>query len=275
VSLPKPGDELYHGLRVGSVIRESAYVTSYDGVLLAEKRPVAVSFLRVPADQRRATQRFIHDALGNELLHDPSIARILAVGTHEGVPWLAIEEVAGKDLDLVVAESIEAGRPIDVERAVDITLGILRALQVAHRAGIAHWDLSPWGVAVVGVGAGGEATKVLDLGVAHAVHARLEPGAAFDAMRHDVRAAAAILLELVSLPGSRVEREQPALFELAQASAYIPARYGSATELACALMDLMGPRSSEVRRRLRGAMGDGYPTLQSIEITPASRRPTR
>ena len=274
MKLPRPGDALEDRLRVGAMIRENAYMTSFDGVMIRTSRPVAVSFLRVARDRVNGTLRFLDHVSTRGMLDEPTIAPIVAVGTHEDTPWIAIEEVRGKDLDLVVAEAIEMERPIEVERAVDVTLSILRALQVAHRAGIAHWELSPWSVAIEDLGDGREATVVLDLGVAHAVRSHLEPGATSEAMRADVRAAAEILLELLTLPGSTATTCAPDLVELTRASASIPARYTTATDLALALMTFAGPRSSDLQHRLREGMHEEHPALRSMPTsaeTPIAR----
>ena len=56
------------------------------------------------------------------------------------------------------------------ERAIAICLQILRALADAHRYGLVHRDLKPGNIMLVEDALGEESVKVLDFGVAKAIH---------------------------------------------------------------------------------------------------------
>src|SRR5690606_30159897 len=76
-------------------------------------------------------------------------------------PYIVMEYVAGRTLRDVLRE----GRKILPERALEITGGVLAALDYSHRSGIIHRDIKPANVMLT---PGGD-VKVMDFGIARAV----------------------------------------------------------------------------------------------------------
>jgi beta-lactam-binding protein with PASTA domain/tRNA A-37 threonylcarbamoyl transferase component Bud32 len=82
-------------------------------------------------------------------------------GTNVSQPYIVMEYVAGRTLRDILRE----GRKILPERALEITSGVLSALDYSHRAGIIHRDIKPGNVMLTPAGD----VKVMDFGIARAV----------------------------------------------------------------------------------------------------------
>ena len=76
-------------------------------------------------------------------------------------PYIVMEYVAGRTLREILRE----GRKILPERALEITSGVLAALDYSHRAGIVHRDIKPANVMLTPSGD----VKVMDFGIARAM----------------------------------------------------------------------------------------------------------
>ena len=76
-----------------------------------------------------------------------------------------MEFVAGRTLRDILRE----GRKILPERALEITSGVLSALDYSHRAGIIHRDIKPGNVMLTPSGD----VKVMDFGIARAMSRRV------------------------------------------------------------------------------------------------------
>jgi tetratricopeptide (TPR) repeat protein len=103
--------------------------------------------------------RLLRDAQAAGQLHHPNIARVLAVGEHDGHPYVAMELAEGLDL----AQVARARKPFPVEWVLDLWRQLCEGLAHAHRNGLLHLDLKPTDVRVT---PGGE-VKVVDFGVQH------------------------------------------------------------------------------------------------------------
>ena len=117
----------------------------------------------ITADQLRepsATKRFMREARITARVNHPSIVTIHTVGEHEGLPYLALEYIAGVSL-----RSWMAGQRSESE-IIGVTATIAEALAEAHRHGVLHRDLKPDNVLVDRSGR----ARVLDFGIAETVH---------------------------------------------------------------------------------------------------------
>lgn len=138
-------------------------------------RAVAIKLLR--ADVARDSQlqaRFRREAQAVAGLNHPFIVAVYDTGehiTHDHVrdsvhlPYIVMEYVHGKTLrDLI------RSKDINVEQAVNYSLGILAALDYSHRAGIVHRDIKPANVMVTEDEHGilGQ-VKVMDFGIARTI----------------------------------------------------------------------------------------------------------
>ncbi len=135
-------------------------------------RVVAVKRLRTDlASDATFQARFRREAQSSASLNHPSIVAVYDTGEEwseagagqEGVaqPYIVMEYVAGRTLRDIIRE----GRKILPERALEISSGVLSALDYSHRAGIIHRDIKPGNVMLTPSGD----VKVMDFGIARAI----------------------------------------------------------------------------------------------------------
>jgi len=108
------------------------------------------------ADPNRK-RRFVQEARAASALNHPNIITIHDIDEAEGVHYIAMECVAGKTLDRLIA-----GNGLRVNEALKYAVQMAAALAKAHSAGIVHRDLKPTNVMVTDDGL----VKVLDFGLA-------------------------------------------------------------------------------------------------------------
>ncbi len=101
--------------------------------------------------------RFRREAEAIARLDHPNIVRLYDFGEEAGVPYLAMEWVAGGSL----AGLLKAG-PLPVRAAVTLVKAVAEAMDFAHRRDVVHRDLKPSNVLM----AGDNTPKVADFGLA-------------------------------------------------------------------------------------------------------------
>jgi len=106
--------------------------------------------------------RFKREAEMSSRLSHPNTVQVFDFGEADGLAYLAMEYVRGRDLGAVVSE---AGR-LDAERTMRIVIQICSSLAEAHDKGIVHRDLKPENIMIVHGAAGNDVAKVLDFGLA-------------------------------------------------------------------------------------------------------------
>ena len=132
-------------------------------------RVVAIKRLRTDlASDATFQARFRREAQSAASLNHPAIVAVYDTGEEpasdgSGVaqPYIVMEFVAGRTLRDILRE----GRKILPERALEITSGVLSALDYSHRAGIIHRDIKPGNVMLTPSGD----VKVMDFGIARAM----------------------------------------------------------------------------------------------------------
>ncbi|MFE7631950.1 Stk1 family PASTA domain-containing Ser/Thr kinase [Kocuria sp. NPDC057446] len=153
---------------VGETIGRGGMATVHLGRDLRLGRRVAIKVLR-PELARDGTfhERFKREAQSVAALNHHSIVSVYDTGeilaaTDEGVdrPYIVMEYVPGRTLRELIHENA-----VTPQEAVDVTLGILDALEYSHRAGIVHRDIKPANVIVTPE----RQIKVMDFGIARAV----------------------------------------------------------------------------------------------------------
>src|SRR5262249_9788389 len=90
-------------------------------------------------------------------LQHPHIVQIHEIGEQDGLPYFALEFVAGGSL----ADKLD-GTPLPARQAAQLVETLARAMQAAHQRGIVHRDLNPPNVLRTSDGA----PKVTDFGLA-------------------------------------------------------------------------------------------------------------
>jgi beta-lactam-binding protein with PASTA domain/predicted Ser/Thr protein kinase len=132
-------------------------------------RVVAVKRLRTDlASDPTFQARFRREAQSSASLNHPAIVSVYDTGEERATdgsdvpqPYIVMEYVAGRTLREILRE----GRKILPERALEITSGVLAALDYSHRAGIVHRDIKPANVMLTPSGD----VKVMDFGIARAI----------------------------------------------------------------------------------------------------------
>jgi eukaryotic-like serine/threonine-protein kinase len=129
-------------------------------------RIVAVKTLREDLARDQTFQaRFRREAQSAASLNHPSIVAVYDTGEDNTggshIPYIVMEYVDGRTL----RDLLRDDRRLLPERALEITDGVLRALDYSHRNGIVHRDIKPGNVMLTRSGQ----VKVMDFGIARAV----------------------------------------------------------------------------------------------------------
>jgi serine/threonine-protein kinase len=134
-------------------------------------RTVAIKILR--ADLARDPSflaRFRREAQAAAALNHPAIVSVYDTGEDQHTeadgqvshtPFIVMEYVEGH----TVRDILRDGHAVPIDEAVEITSGVLSALEYSHHAGIVHRDIKPANVMITPTGA----VKVMDFGIARAI----------------------------------------------------------------------------------------------------------
>ncbi|MFI5926835.1 protein kinase [Micromonospora sp. NPDC051543] len=110
-------------------------------------RDVAIKELVPPPgltdeERREMRERSLREARAIARLNHVNVVRIFDVLRTDGDPWIVMEYVASRSLQDTLAED----GPVSVARTIEIGLGVLGALNAAHKAGVMHRDVKPGNV---------------------------------------------------------------------------------------------------------------------------------
>jgi eukaryotic-like serine/threonine-protein kinase len=124
-------------------------------------RRVALKVLyRRFAEDQEFVERFRREASSAAGLQHQHVVSVYDRGEWDGTYWIAMEYLDGRSLKRLIQDE----GPLAPERAVELTIQILRAARFAHRRGVIHRDLKPHNVIIDDE----DRAKVTDFGIARA-----------------------------------------------------------------------------------------------------------
>ncbi len=162
---------LAHRYEVGELIGRGGMAEVHIGHDTRLGRTVAIKILRSDLARDPSFQaRFRREAQAAASLNHPAIVAVYDTGEDvistpagavQHVPFIVMEYVEGH----TVRDILRDGQAVPIEEAVEITAGVLSALEYSHHAGIVHRDIKPANVMLTPTGA----VKVMDFGIARAL----------------------------------------------------------------------------------------------------------
>lgn len=167
---------------VESVVGEGGFATVYKAMHTIWKRPVALKVFKSlgdfsETDRAKLLEEFVQEGalLADLSARSAAIVQARDVGTLQGpkgesIPYMVLEWLEGSTLEAVVADEKSRGLPLrSLRDAVRLLEPAAEALALAHRKGIAHRDVKPGNIFVLGDPRGDCTVKVLDFGIAKVV----------------------------------------------------------------------------------------------------------
>ncbi len=118
-----------------------------------------INLQSLPPDKKKEYEaRFYQEAKAAGRLSHPNIITIYDLGENEGIAYIAMELLEGKELQHLVDD----GKRLSVEDAVNIAVQVASGLAYAHEHGIVHRDIKPSNIMVLQ----GKRIKIADFGIA-------------------------------------------------------------------------------------------------------------
>ncbi len=150
--------------RIESPLGQGGMGMVYRGLQLSLERPVALKFLRPgPGIDTRSVARFESEARIAASLNHPNVVGIHTLGNCDGLPFIAMELVPGRNLGQILADRMAAGLgPPGLPDCLSIMRQATAGIQAAAELGLVHRDIKPENLMLTPRGM----VKVADFGLA-------------------------------------------------------------------------------------------------------------
>jgi serine/threonine protein kinase len=166
VPLAEPASHQFGNYEILALLGQGGMAAVYKARELSGPRAgwtVALKRLRPELSADPTYVRLFRDeaTLCTKLSH-PNVVSVYEVGEVQGVQYMTMEHVDGRDLGQVLARCRQRGIQLPIDFAVYLARVLLLALSGAHELGIVHCDVSPSNLFVSRLGE----VKLGDFGVA-------------------------------------------------------------------------------------------------------------
>src|SRR5437588_766892 len=132
------------------------------------RRKVAIKLIKPGMDTKQVLARFEAERQALALMDHPNIAKVLDAGTTPaGRPYFVMELVKGLPITKYCDEL-----HLSVRERLELFVPVCQAIQHAHQKGVIHRDVKPSNV-LIAIQDGRPAPKIIDFGLAKALHQRL------------------------------------------------------------------------------------------------------
>jgi serine/threonine protein kinase/tetratricopeptide (TPR) repeat protein len=132
------------------------------------KRRVAIKLVKPGMDSAQVIRRFEAERQALAMMDHTNIAKVLDAGeTANGRPYFVMELVKGVPITKYCDQTHAS-----IEKRLELFIQVCAAVQHAHQKGIIHRDIKPGNV-LVALQDGKPVPKVIDFGVAKALHSKL------------------------------------------------------------------------------------------------------
>ncbi len=130
---------------IEAFIGEGGMASVYRARQTLMERAVALKVLRPKFIQdSNALAGFLKEGMAGARLTHPSIAQVYYTAEENGLYYMVMEFVAGKDLKSILKES----GPLPVHRALDVGRHVAEVLSFSHARGIVHREIKPGNIMI-------------------------------------------------------------------------------------------------------------------------------
>ncbi len=190
-SLALVGTTVSDKYEIERVVGEGGFALVYRATHKVWKRPVAIKVFRALGDLPHAQRdQLVHEFIREGALlaelseRSAAICQARDVGMLKSggreMPYMVLEWLEGESLDTVLTRERQAKRPPRTPiEALHLLEPAAEALALAHRKGIAHRDVKPGNIFILGDPRGDFTVKLLDFGIAKVVQDAQRMGGAF------------------------------------------------------------------------------------------------
>ena len=175
----KPGDRIGHYQLLEPIGEGGCGIVYKAGQEQPVRRTVALKIIKLGMDTKSVIARFEAERQALALMDHPNIARVLDAGaTDTGRPYFVMEFVDG----VKITDFCDQNR-LPTRNRLELFIQVCHAVQHAHQKGIIHRDIKPSNILVT-LTDGAPVPKVIDFGIAKAMHGKLTDKTLFTAVEH-------------------------------------------------------------------------------------------